>query len=116
MLSESPDRNQLDAVFAALSNAKRRAMLEILSQRPSTVGALADDLDISLQSMHRHIRALETAGLIQRRKAGRVNFVAIKRPSLAEARRWMGDFHPDWGHDEATLENFIAHMRGSDDG
>jgi len=110
------DGAQLDAVFAALANAKRRAMLEILSQRPSTVGALGKELDVSLQSMHRHVRTLERAGLIQRKKAGRVNFVTIRRPAFARAQGWMEGFHLDWGHDTATLENFIAQMRASDDG
>ena len=111
MLSNNPQELDLDSVFDALSNSKRRAMLDILSQRPATVAQLARDLDISLPSIHRHIRTLEGAGLIQRRKVGRVNFVAIRRPSLAAAQNWIQRFHLELGHDDATLENFIARMR-----
>jgi len=97
----------LDAVFLSLGNERRRAILRTLSYRPATVGQLAEEHKLSLPSIHRHIRALEDAGLIQRRKIGRVNFVAIKRASLATAQKWIMAYHLEYGHDDETLENYI---------
>jgi DNA-binding transcriptional ArsR family regulator len=69
-----------------------------------------------LPAIHRHIVALEEAGLIHRRKSGRVNFVALSRGGLDLARRWLSDFHSYWGSDDETLENYIAGIAGNSKG
>jgi len=108
MLSNDKDPSVLDMVFAALSNEKRREIVRTLSFRPATVGQLAEEHSMSLPSIHRHIRILEEAQLIQRRKIGRTNFVAIKRQSLAAAQAWMAEYHLEYGNDDETLENYLA--------
>jgi DNA-binding transcriptional ArsR family regulator len=107
MLSNDIGSPALDAVFAALGNEKRRGIVRTLSFRPATVSQLAEEHHLSLPSIHRHIRTLEEAQLIQRRKVGRTNFVAIKRTALAAAQVWMSQFQLEWGHDDETLENYI---------
>ncbi len=107
MLSNDTNPEMLDAVFLALGNEKRRAIMRTLSYRPATVGQLAEEHKLSLPSIHRHIRALEEAKLIQRRKVGRVNFVAIKRASLAAAQDWIMAYHVEYGRDDETLDNYI---------
>jgi DNA-binding transcriptional ArsR family regulator len=107
MLSNDVSSPMLDAVFLALGNEKRRGIVRTLSFRPATVSQLAEEHHLSLPSIHRHIRALEEAQLLQRRKVGRTNFVAIKRQSLAAAQAWMAQFQPEWGNDDETLENYI---------
>ena len=102
--------NQLDSAFLALGNAKRRSMIETLSYRPASISQLADELNLSLPAIHKHIRQLEKAKLIQRRKAGRTNFVALDRQSLAEAKDWVAQFHTEWGSGRETLENYIASL------
>jgi len=101
----------LDAVFNALGNAKRRAMLNTLSYRPATVGQLAKEHSLSLPAIHRHIRALEEARLIQRRKVGRTNFVAFSRDNFAAAQTWMAQYHTEWGSDSETLDNYIKQLK-----
>jgi DNA-binding transcriptional ArsR family regulator len=103
--------SNLDNAFAALSNAKRRGMIETLSYRPASVSQLADEFKLSLPAMHKHIRLLEKARLIQRRKAGRTNFVALDRQSLAAAQGWLGQFYTEWGDNRETLENYIASLK-----
>jgi DNA-binding transcriptional ArsR family regulator len=68
------DSAQLDSVFGALANPKRRGIVHVLSLGPATVAQLAGDHDLSLPAIHKHIRALEEADLIVRRKVGRTNF------------------------------------------
>jgi hypothetical protein len=92
-----PLTEQLDASYAALANAKRRGMIVTLSFRPATVGQLAEEHGLSLPA----------AGLIQRKKVGRTNFVAISRRSLQMAQNWLLQFRTDWGSDRETLENYI---------
>jgi DNA-binding transcriptional ArsR family regulator len=110
MLSIDADSRELDAVFTALGNAKRRDIVTTLSFRPATVSQLAEEHGLSLPSIHRHIRTLEDAQLIQRRKVGRTNFVALKRKSFAQAQAWMAQYRLEWGNDAETLENYITHL------
>ena len=101
----------LDSAFAALGNAKRRGMIETLSYRPASVSQLADEFDLSLPAIHKHIRILEKAQLIERRKSGRTNFVALDRQSLAATKSWLDQFHPEWGSRRETLENYISSLK-----
>ena len=102
---------ELDVIFAALGNLKRLGMIYSLSLQPATVRKLADDHKLTLPAIHKHVRILETAKLIQRKKVGRTNFVAINRSSLKAAQSWLQQFRTDWGNDSESLENYIARMR-----
>ena len=102
---------QLDHIFTALGHAKRRGMIDTLAYRPATVSQLAEEYKLSLPAMHKHIRTLEEAKLIQRKKVGRTNFVALNRKSLKAAQNWLMQYRTDWGSDEETLENYIASFK-----
>lgn len=106
--SNSP---QLDSVFGALAHPKRRGIIHDLSLHPATVGQLASDHQLSLPAIHKHIRTLEDANLIVRRKVGRTNFAALKVGSLALTQAWINQYRTGWESDEATLHNYIARMR-----
>lgn len=99
---------QLDEVFAALAHGKRRDMVNTLSYRPATVTQLAEEQGLSLPAMHKHIRSLEKAKLIHRRKVGRTNFIALNHASLGLVQSWAGQYRTEWGSDKETLENYIA--------
>lgn len=102
---------QIDSVFKALAHSGRRGMINELSFRPATVKQLADSQHLSLPAIHKHIRLLEEAGLIQRRKSGRTNFVALNTKTLGTAKDWLTQFHTEWGSGEETLENYIAGLK-----
>lgn len=109
MLSISSSK--LDAVFTALANPTRRAIVDTLAFRPATVTQLAAEHKVSLPAIHRHIRVLEQADLLQRRKVGRVNFVAQKRAGLRAAQDWLGQYKTEFGNDDETLSNYIAALK-----
>lgn len=108
----SSDDDRLDLVYAALANRKRREVLLVLSLRPASIAQLAGEQ--SLPAFHRHVIALEEAGLVERRKSGRVNFLALTRSGLQLAQQWIGQFHAYWGSDGETLENYVAHIIDSE--
>jgi DNA-binding transcriptional ArsR family regulator len=101
---------QLDSIFQAFAHSKRRGMIYTLSFRPATVTQLANEFHLSLPAMHKHIRLLENAKLIHRKKVGRTNFVALNSKSVSLAKDWLSQFRTDWGSDSETLENYIANM------
>jgi len=101
---------KLDKIFEALAHKKRRGMLHTLSFRPATVGQLAKEQKLSLPMMHKHIRILEEARLIARRKSGRTNFVALNKQTFGMAQAWMNRYNVQWGNDKESLSNYIARM------
>ena len=102
---------KLDDIFTALGNPTRRAIVNTLAFRPATVTQLASENDVSLQAIHRHIRVLEQADLLQRRKVGRVNFVAQKRTGLRLAQEWVNQYHIEFGNDNEVLSNYIDNLK-----
>ena len=109
-MSTSSETNQLDELFAALSHSKRRNIVQLLALHPATVKQLADGHGLSLPAIHKHIRLLESSGLIVRKKVGRTNFVALRRAGLKQVQDWALQFRTDWGNDAETLENYIASL------
>lgn len=102
---------QLDDILSALASQKRRGIIHDLSLQPSTVGQLARHHELSLPAIHKHIRTLEDAKLIIRRKAGRTNFVALNARTLGLTQSWIAQYNVGWGNTQASLENYISRMK-----
>ena len=79
----------LDRVFAALSDATRRAMLRRLVAGERSVGDLAEPFDMSFAAAAKHVKVLEEAGLLKRRIAGRTHFCRIAAGPLSGVDRWL---------------------------
>lgn len=102
--------DELSPVFDALANEHRREIIRLLALQPHAISQLADLRDLSLPAMHRHVRVLEEAGMVRRRKVGRTNFLALERAPLTRLQEWMHQFHPWWGTDAESLENYAAYL------
>jgi len=86
----------LDPVFHALGDATRRSMLRRLADGDLTVGQLAAPFDISLAAASKHIKSLETAGLIRREVRGRTHVCRLEPGPLASAHEWLGFYERFW--------------------
>lgn len=106
----SNNANHLDLIFEALGNKHRREIILSLSRQPASISQLADERKLSLPAIHKHIRQLEEAELIQRKKLGRTNFLALNRVGLLAAQNWLGEFHAYWGSDRESLDNYLSHL------
>ena len=100
--------DDLDAVFAALGSRHRRQIVHLLALQPASILQLARQIGISLPAIHRHVRVLEDAALIRRKKSGRVNFLAINRATMLRVQEWAQQYQAYWGSDEETLENYVS--------
>ena len=87
---------QLNAVFHALGDATRRQMLRDLAVGEKTVSQLAEPFAISLAAASKHIKALESAGLIRREVKGRTHFCRLEPGPLASAREWLNYYEHFW--------------------
>lgn len=97
----------LDSLFQALSDPTRRAILARLSDGPLTVSALAAPFDMALPSFMAHLNKLETSGLIETRKTGRLRYCALRPDALGPARSWMDDQRALWTARLDTLETYL---------
>lgn len=88
--------SQLDAIFHALGDATRRQMLRTLTSGERTVSQLAEPFAISLAAASKHIKALETAGLIRREVRGRTHLCRLDPGALASAHEWLGFYERFW--------------------
>ncbi|UJP41113.1 ArsR/SmtB family transcription factor [Cellulomonas palmilytica] len=80
---------RLDAVFRALSDASRRTIVERLVRGPATVGTLAAPLDMSLPAVLQHLAVLESAGIVQSQKIGRVRTCTLVPGALVGPTAWL---------------------------
>ena len=87
---------QLDSVFHALGDGTRRRMLRELVNGERTVGQLAEPFSISLAAASKHIKALESAGLIQREVRGRTHLCRLDPGPLATAHEWLNFYEHFW--------------------
>ncbi len=100
----------LDNVFEALANKHRREIIYTLSLQPCSISQLASMRCLSLPAIHKHIKVLENAGMIIRKKIGRTNFLTLNRESLRGLQDWVTQYHTYWGSDEETLENYARYL------
>ena len=101
------DSGRLDAVFQALADPTRRAMLRDLATQPRTVGELAAPYDISLAGASKHIQVLERAGLIQREIQGRVHTCRIDARPLHAGAEWIRHYERFWNQKLDALEALL---------
>jgi DNA-binding transcriptional ArsR family regulator len=99
--------SRLDAVFGALSDPTRRAMLQALSRQPRTIGELAAPFDISLAGASKHIQVLERAGLIQRDVQGRVHTCRLDARPLHAGAEWIRHYERFWNQKLDALESLL---------
>jgi len=88
--------HRLDAVFSALSDPVRRAILEMISERELLVSEIASGFDISLQAVSRHIQVLVRAGLVQQQRSGRISRCRIETGPLYDAAVWLNRYTQYW--------------------
>ena len=102
---------QLDDTLIALADDTRRSILRRLASGEARVTEVAEPFDISLNSVSKHIRILERAGLVRRRIAGRDHFLALEPRPFDELTQWMQDTRKFWS---SRLELLEAALRGED--
>ena len=90
------DSLQLDTIFQALADPTRRGMLASLALGEKSVGELGEPFDISFAGAAKHVKVLENAGLIDRRKAGRRQICSLRAAPLAEADKWLRQWEKFW--------------------
>jgi DNA-binding transcriptional ArsR family regulator len=105
---------RLDAVFHALSDPTRRAMIGHLAERECTIGELATPFRMSFAGASKHVRVLENAGLVTRMIKGRTHLCRLAAARLAEADSWLGRYEHFWTESLERLDAFLREQERSE--
>jgi DNA-binding transcriptional ArsR family regulator len=100
-------QSDLDQTLVALADPTRRAILQRLSEGEARVTELARPFSISLNSVSKHIRLLERAQLVRRRRAGREHFLSYNPRALDAAALWMETHRAIWAARLAALDALL---------
>jgi DNA-binding transcriptional ArsR family regulator len=102
---------RLDAVFAALADPTRRAIIERLSRREARVTEVAEPFRMSLNAVSKHIRVLEASGVVERQRQGRDHIISVNTRSLDEADRWIERLRRYWEERLDAMEELLRELR-----
>jgi len=97
----------VELVFHALSDANRRRMIDQLTLGPASVSELARPLGISLPAVVQHLHVLETSGLVESQKVGRIRTCAVRTQALSEAEHWINARRLAWEQSLDRLGDYL---------
>lgn len=103
---------QLDHTLIGLADETRRRILQRLASGEARVTELAAPFDISLNSVSKHIRILERAGLVRRRISGRDHYLSLERKPFDELTEWMQKTREFWPARLDALEQELLNEPG----
>ena len=104
--------NRLDATFRALADPTRRGMLASLALGDKSVGELGEPFRMTFAGASKHVKVLEGAGLVGRRKAGRKQICTLKAEPLAEAEKWLKQWEQFWAVRLDRLQALVEGEKG----
>ena len=105
---EGQQTARLDRIFSALADPTRRAILQTLSQNPSTISEIAKPFPVSFNAISKHVMVLERAGLLHREIKGREHYCWIDPDPLAEANMWLEHYRRFWEQRLDALQVYVA--------
>ncbi|WP_267361244.1 MULTISPECIES: metalloregulator ArsR/SmtB family transcription factor [unclassified Methylobacterium] len=105
----------LDAIFHALADPTRRAIVQRLGRGDATVSELARPFDMALPSFVKHISVLERSRLITSQKRGRIRTCRLEPENLATTERWFDELRVQWTSRCFNLDTLLVKLNGGED-
>src|SRR5215207_1802435 len=102
----------LDAAFNAVSDGTRRGILERLGRSEASISELAEQFEMTLTGMKKHVRVLEDAGLVQTRKVGRVRTCTLSARRMAAEAAWIANYQQMVEARLDSLGEFLERTKG----
>ena len=104
--------SDLDSVFAAVADGTRRGILERLGRREASISELAEQFDMTLTGMKKHVQLLEDAGLVRTQKVGRVRTCSLGTRRLTAEAAWIAKYHQMVEAQLDSLGEFLERTKG----
>ena len=105
-------QNELSAVFGALADPTRRAILARLTEGDRTVAELSAPFKVSQPAISRHLKVLEGAGLITRSRRATARLSHLEADPLREATAWLATYQEYWDESYDRLDALLAALQG----
>jgi DNA-binding transcriptional ArsR family regulator len=106
------DEYDLDRIFQALSDPTRRAILRQIAEGEHTISAIAEPHDLTFAAISKHLKVLESAHLIGRRKDGSFQMISLNAEALKTAGEWLGYYQKFWNLHLEALRNMFEKGKG----
>jgi DNA-binding transcriptional ArsR family regulator len=110
LTSTESTEERLTATFAALADPIRRSILHRLTEGDATVGELARPHDVSLPAISRHLKVLESAGLVTKSRSAQWRTCRLDPAGLQRADEWMAPYREFFGSRFDQLEQHLKTM------
>ena|SRR5919106_4283093 len=104
-------QDQLDAVFGALADPTRRAILARLAEGDASVFELTAPFDVSQPAISKHLKVLESAGLISRTRKATARLSHLEADPLKEATEWLVGYREYWEESHERLDALLAALQ-----
>lgn len=98
-------------VFQAIADPTRRQIIDLLSDEPMTLNAIADKFHISRPAISQHIKHLEECDIIEIEQKGRERFCKIKPQNLIPAFMWLEKYQQQWTERIDNFENYVNKLK-----
>lgn len=102
---------RLDAIFAALADPTRRAILHRLKRGEATVTELAQPFDMSQPAISKHLKVLERGGLVSRHRDAQRRPAALEAEPLKEVAAWLEEYMRFWSGSFDRLDGYLERMK-----
>jgi len=106
--------DRLSAVFSALADPTRRAILARLAEGDATVAELAAPFQMSQPAISKHLKVLERAGLISRTRRATARLSHLEAEPLREATAWLADYREYWEESYERLDELLEALKRRD--
>lgn len=101
------NQRRLDLSFGALAHPIRRGILARLSAGEATIAELAKPFHVSAPAISKHMRILEEAGLLSRKKRGREHHCRLEQKPMKEAQEWISAHRKFWNDKLDSFERYL---------
>jgi DNA-binding transcriptional ArsR family regulator len=103
--------DQLSLVFGALADPTRRAILTRLADGEANVAELAAPFSMSQPAISRHLKVLETAGLVSRSRQATARLSRLEAAPLRDVTAWLARYQQFWDESYERLDDLLAALR-----
>jgi DNA-binding transcriptional ArsR family regulator len=104
-------KQALDLTLAALADGTRRQLLRDLARGERSISQMAQPLPVSFESVSKHLRVLERAGLVKRRRAGRIHYFSARKEPLRDVEALLAELKAFWSR---TLDNLATEVEAQE--
>lgn len=108
-----PGASELDRIFHALSDQTRRSILLRMGDGEMTVSQIAEPYALTLAAISKHLKVLDSAKLIERRKVGSYQMIRLNAETLMNARQWLDHYDRFWTERLNLLADMLEEKKSS---